>query len=272
MPRRIGWYYLDPAVNRTEIRFEQARQTRNNNMKRTTILAQAICIGILMSHCSLVSGQYKEEQTVNESIGVLNEIMSIPAQGIPRSMLHDAQAVAIFPGVVKASFVVGARHGNGVIMIRDDKGGWHAPVFASLTGGNIGWQVGVQSTDVVLVFKTRKSVNGLLSGRMTLGADAGIAAGPIGRQATAATDTRLGAQIYSYSRSRGLFAGVSFDGSVVRMDSISNATYYKATTPGGPVIIPASAEKLGLEVMRYAGNATDTPPTSNQVPTLKAST
>ena len=146
-------------------------------MKRTTLLAQAICIGILMSQCALVSGQYKEEQTVNESIGVLNEIMSIPAKGIPRSMLHDAQAVAIFPGVVKASFVVGARRGNGVIMIRDDKGGWHAPVFASLTGGNIGWQAGVQSTDVVLVCKTRKSVSGLLSGRITLGADAGIAAG-----------------------------------------------------------------------------------------------
>ncbi len=241
-------------------------------MKRTTILAQAICIGILMSQCSLVSGQYKEEQTVNESIVVLKEIMSIPAEGIPRSMLHDAQAVAIFPSVVKASFVVGARHGNGVIMIRDDKGGWHAPVFASLTGGNIGWQAGVQSTDVVLVFKTRKSVNGLLSGRLTLGADAGIAAGPVGRQATAATDTRLGAQIYSYSRSRGLFLGVSFDGSVVRMDSISNANYYKPTTPGGPVIIPPSAQKLGLEVMKYAGNSTATTPNKNQVPTLQAST
>lgn len=273
-PPRIGWCYLDLADGRNEIRFFKARQTRNNSMKPTPSLTKALCLGILMVHCSLASGQYKEEQTVNESIGVLNEIMSIPAQGIPRSMLRDAQAVAIFPGVVKASFVVGARHGNGVVMIRDDKGGWHAPVFASLTGGNIGWQVGVQSTDVVLVFKTRKSVNGLLSGRMTLGADAGIAAGPIGRQATAATDSGLGSQIYSYSRSRGLFAGVSFDGSVVRMDSIRNATYYKSSTPGGPVTIPLSAQRLGREVMQYTGAATAATFSDNlnQVPTLKAST
>ena len=119
------------------------------------------------------------------------------------------------------------------------------PVFITLTGGNIGWQVGVQSTDVVLVFKTRQSVNGLLSGKVTLGADAAVAAGPVGRQAAAATDTNLGAQIYSYSRSRGLFAGVSFDGSVIRVDRMSNGTYYRAATPGGPVVVPASARTAG---------------------------
>ncbi len=210
---------------------------------------------------------------MRESFVVLNEIMAIPVNGIPLNMLSDAQAVAIIPNVIKGSFVIGARHGNGVVMIRDENGGWHAPVFISLTGGNIGWQVGVQATDVVLVFKTRKSVEGLLTGRMTLGADAAVAAGPVGRQAAAATDSGLGAQIYSYSRSRGLFAGVSFDGSVIRTDTIANAAYYRAATPGGPVIIPAAAQQLGDLVIRYTQNnvVTNQVPVANQTPVRQAS-
>lgn len=213
----------------------------------------ACCFVFLISICTVTNGQMREDKTVQDSITVLNEIMAVPANGIPQSMLNDAQAVAIIPGVLKGSFVVGARHGNGVVMVRDANSGWHAPVFISLTGGNIGWQIGVQSTDVVLVFKTRKSVEGLLSGKMTLGADAAVAAGPVGRQAAAATDTNLGAQIYSYSRSRGLFAGVSFDGSVIRLDKIRNATYYQAATPGGPVIVPPNAEKLATQVIQITG-------------------
>lgn len=242
-------------------------------MRYSSIVVQGICWGLLMFNCATASAQFKEDKTVRESISVLNEIMAIPVNGIPRNMLKDAQAVAIIPNVIKGSFVVGARHGNGVVMIRDDNGGWHAPVFVTLTGGNVGWQVGVQSTDVVLVFKTRKSVEGLLTGRMTLGADAAVAAGPLGRQAAAATDSRLGAQIYSYSRSRGLFAGVSFDGSVIRMNAMANAAYYRATTPGGPVIIPPSAQQLGGQVIQYAGNNIVANPASNarQVPAVQAS-
>ncbi len=228
-------------------------------MNCLSTLKLSLVLGLALSTCSSCWGQFKEESTVRESIAVLNEIMSIPVDGIPRNMLNDAQAVAIIPGVIKGSFVVGARRGNGVVMVRDDNGGWHAPVFITLTGGNIGWQVGVQSTDVVLVFKTRKSVSGLLSGRLTLGADAAVAAGPLGRQAAAATDTNLGAQIYSYSRSRGLFAGVSFDGSVIRLDQKSNAAYYRAATPGGPVVIPESAQQLGAQVISYTGNQVSNP-------------
>ncbi len=235
-------------------------------MKCASVFLQLICVGMLIFPSSSASGQSREDNTVRESIAVLSEIMAIPANGIPRGMLNDAQAVAIIPGVLKGSFVVGARRGNGVVMIRDENGGWHAPVFVTLTGGNIGWQVGVQSTDVVLVFKTRKSVEGLLSGRFTLGADAAVAAGPIGREAAAATDTRLGAQIYSYSRSRGLFAGVSFDGSVIRMDPVSNSTYYRSATPGGPLIIPPSAQQLGMQVMQYAGNQNMVDPNAANLP------
>lgn len=242
-------------------------------MKCLSNVAQGICLSLLMLNCSTTVGQLKEDRIVRESVEVLNEIMKIPANGIPQKMLSDAQAVAIIPHVIKGSFVVGARHGNGVVMIRDDRGGWHAPVFITLTGGNVGWQAGVQSSDVVLVFKTRKSVEGLLAGRIALGADAAVAAGPLGRQGAAATDGSLGAQIYSYSRSRGLFAGVSFDGSVIRTKPMSNAAYYRSATPGGPVAIPASAQQLGSQVIYYAGNHVIANPkqSTKQVPAIQAS-
>ena len=215
-------------------------------------ILSSLSLGLMLSFAQPVSAQTKEDRTVQESITVLNEIMSIPDTGIPLSMFKDSEAVAIIPKVIKGSFVIGARHGDGVLLVRDGTGNWHAPMFISLTGGNIGWQIGVQSTDVVLVFKTQKSVQGLLSGHFTLGADAAVAAGPVGRQAAAATDTRLGAEIYSYSRSRGLFAGVSFDGSVIKVNAMANASYYRPQTVGGSVVIPAAAQQLATQVIHYA--------------------
>jgi lipid-binding SYLF domain-containing protein len=172
--------------------------------------------------------------------------------GIPRALLEDAYGIAIIPNVVKGSFIVGASFGNGVLLIRDENGNWMAPVFVSLTGGNVGWQVGVQATDVILVFKTRKSIDGILAGKFTLGADAAIAAGPVGRKAAAATDGRLQAEIYSYSRARGLFAGVSIDGSAIQLDHLANATYYRSPGPGQPLLVPPSAVQLVEEVAAYS--------------------
>ena len=197
--------------------------------------------------------QTHEDNTVQNANVVLNEIMAVPNSSIPQSMLKDAYAVAIIPKVLKGSFVIGARHGNGVLSVRDANGSWHAPIFVTLTGGNIGWQVGVQSTDVVLVFKSAQSVNGLLSGKFTLGADAAVAAGPVGRQAAAATDGKLSAEIYSWSRSRGLFVGVSFDGSVIEVDQLANARYYRQPTADSPVIVPNAAQQLTAEIARYTG-------------------
>ena len=198
-------------------------------------------------------GQTREERTVSDAILVFDEIMSIRDEGIPREMLKDAHAVAIIPNVLKGSFVLGARFGHGLLLVRDERGAWHAPVFVTLAGGNVGWQVGVQATDVILVFKTRKSVEGLLDGKVTLGGDVAVAAGPIGRQAAAATDTRLGAEIYSYSRSRGLFAGVSFDGSSIKVDPNANAAYYRPASFGGPVVVPEPAQQLVAKVLDQTG-------------------
>ncbi len=206
------------------------------------------------------SAQTREDNTVAQSIEVFREVMEIPANGIPAGLLKDAHGVAVIPRVIKGSFVVGARHGNGVLLVRDEQGSWHAPVFITLAGGNIGWQVGVQATDVVLIFKTPQSIQGIMNGKFTLGADAAVAAGPVGRQAAAGTDTRLSAEIYSYSRSRGLFAGVSFDGSVIQVDSLANASYYRAPSVGAPVVVPPAAQQLVGNITRFTGGGTNGAP------------
>lgn len=168
-----------------------------------------------------------EDQTLRNALSVLTAFRALSVQGIPDSMLRDAQGVAIVPGVIKAGFVLAGTHGRGVMFVRRADGTFGEPLFVSLTGGSLGWQAGVNSTDVVLVFTSQRGVNGILTGqKFTLGADASIAAGPIGRQAMAATDPRLQAEIYSYSRSRGLFAGVALGGSVIRFDERASTSFY----------------------------------------------
>lgn len=199
-------------------------------------------------------GQAREEATVLEATQVLKEVVTGPAAQIPASILKDAYGVAIIPRVIKGGFVVGARYGRGVLLVREPNGVWHAPVFITIAGGNIGYQIGLQSTDLLLVFRTKKSVDGLLAGTFTIGADAAVAAGPVGREAAAATDARLKAEIYTYSRSRGLFAGVSLDGSAIRIDPVANATYYH-TALGGPPTIPIAAQQLAETVAQLTGTA-----------------
>ncbi|MEO8269701.1 MAG: lipid-binding SYLF domain-containing protein [Aureliella sp.] len=209
---------------------------------RTLFIVAVAVKGTFISSTAIA--QFAEESTVESATAVLSETMAIPGSAIPRSLLENAYGVAIIPRVIKGSFVIGARHGRGLLFVRDANGIWHAPVFISLTGGNIGWQVGLQSSDIVLVFKTQKSVEGLLTGKLTLGVDAAAAAGPVGREASAATDGQFQAEVYSYSRSRGLFAGVSIDGSVITVDQLSTGTYYRSPGPGQPVVVPPAALQL----------------------------
>ena len=202
-----------------------------------------------------VSGQTIQDQTVQSASIVLNEALSSPLNRIPAAMLTDCHGVAIVPNVIKGGFIVGARHGKGLLFVRDPDGTWHAPVFITLTGGNIGWQVGVQSSDIVLVFKTARSVQGILTGKMTIGGDAAAAAGPVGRETAVATDGQLKAEIYTYSRSRGLFAGVSIDGSVIQIDQLSTGEYYRSPGPGQPAVIPPAALQLTQTIAAQAGKA-----------------
>lgn len=182
--------------------------------------------------------------TIRQAEQVLAELIAIPVQRIPLRMLADAQGVAIIPRVLKIGFIAGVRRGQGVIMIRDAEGEWSLPQFITLTGGSIGWQAGIQGTDVVLVFRTRTSVERFMRGKFTIGADAAAAAGPVGRNAAAATDAQLRAEILSYSRSRGLFAGVSLDGSVLEINQGANTLFYGAPTTQPPLHVPESAIAL----------------------------
>ena len=166
------------------------------------------------------------------SVRVLKEIMEAPDKSIPTDLLREAHAIAVIPDMVKAGFIFGGRRGEGLISVKSPDGTWSNPSFISLTGGSVGFQAGVSSTDVILVFRTQRGVDSIVNGKFTLGADAAAAAGPVGRTATASTDSQLKAEIYSYSRSRGLFAGVALDGSALRIDYDANeAIYGKGITP-----------------------------------------
>ena len=203
-----------------------------------------------------------EDAKLSDAIQVLRQIMAIPETGIPPALLGNSQGVAIIPEVVKVGFVIGGRFGKGVVSVKDENGEWSDPCFASITAGSIGWQIGAQSSDLILVFKTRKSVEGMVSGKFTLGADVAVAAGPVGRQAAAATDAEIGAEIYSYSRSRGLFAGVSLEGSALEIDGAANGAFYGEPGisaadifAGEAAGLPAGAARLKKLLRQYASGA-----------------
>ena len=162
------------------------------------------------------------------AVRVLKEIMEAPDKSIPQDLLRDARAIAVIPDRIKAGFIFGGSRGEGLISVKTADGTWSNPSFITLTGGSVGFQAGVSSTDVVLVFRTQRGVDSIVRGKFTLGADASAAAGPVGRTASASTDAQMKAEIYSYSRSRGLFAGVALDGSALRIDYDANAAVYGA--------------------------------------------
>ncbi len=172
----------------------------------------------------------KEERRVAEAADVLDQLLRIPETTIPPALLARAYAIAVIPDVVKVGFGLGARRGKGVLVVRQGADSWSNPAFITLTGGSVGWQIGAQSTDVVLVFKSRQGVDDIANGKLTLGADASIAAGPIGRHTEVATDIRFEAEVFSYSRSRGLFAGVAIEGAGVTMDRRANAAFYGSSS------------------------------------------
>jgi lipid-binding SYLF domain-containing protein len=192
----------------------------------------------------------------------------MPEQNIPSWLLERAYAVAVVPDVIKVGLGIGGRRGKGALVVRKDSGEWSNPVFVNLTGGSFGFQVGVQSTDVVLVFTSRQSIEGIVGGKVTLGADASVAAGPVGRQSSAATDIGLTAQVYSYSRASGLFAGVALDGSALTIDHRSNEQYYGRTGILASEIIrtdaaaPATAQTFVAALLRSTTTQAAAAPTS----------
>jgi lipid-binding SYLF domain-containing protein len=196
-------------------------------------MAQRIAVAVFVMALSLCLLQpvlsragVGEEAKVQASTAVIKEVMDIPESAIPPSLLRSAQGIAIFPDLLKGAFFFGARYGCGVLLVRNEDQSWGNPVFFDLLGGSFGLQAGVQSTDVILVLNTLRSLDKICGGKFTLGADASIAAGPVGRHAEAGTDVLLRAEILSYSRNRGLFLGVSLEGAAIQLDYGSTAAFY----------------------------------------------
>jgi lipid-binding SYLF domain-containing protein len=220
-------------------------------------------LAVLMLACVLpVVGEdkeVKEDARIEESATVIKEILGMP-EGIPKDLLNKADCIVIYPSVKKAAFIVGGSYGRGVITCRkgqDFSGSWSAPAMFALEAGSFGFQIGAQATDFVLLVMNESGANSVMSSKVKLGADAAVAAGPKGRDAAAATDIVMKAEILSYSRSQGLFAGVSLEGSTLRSDDGANKALYgkelsaKEIVRQGKVAPPASAKRL-LAILRRA--------------------
>src|SRR4249920_3678340 len=173
----------------------------------------------------LASAQSREEARLLVATQVVEELSAMPDQRAPDWLIARAHGIAVIPNVVKVGLGIGGRGGKGVLVVRNAQGGWSNPVFITLGGGSFGWQAGVQTADLLLVLTTERSVEGIAAGKVTLGADASVAAGPVGRQTSAATDVNL-SEVYSYSRASGLFAGIAIDGSAIAIDKKANAAFY----------------------------------------------
>ena len=194
--------------------------------------AFALAMAICLTATTAVAQSKKQAKKINEATQrsqraarVFTEIMAAPDKAIPKDLLDNAEAVAVFPNVIKAGFILGGRGGNGVIS-RRVKGGWSAPAFFKLGGGSIGLQIGASSTDFVLLFMNEEALKGLLEDKLEIGGEGSVAAGPVGRAASASTNLTLDAGILSYSRSKGLFAGLELKGVVIDPDNDDNEAVY----------------------------------------------
>jgi lipid-binding SYLF domain-containing protein len=223
------------------------------------LVGAAVALNVQQAHA-----QPTVRKTLDEATDVLSAMEAIPARCIPQAVLANAEGVAIIPRVVKAGFVVGGRLGHGLVYSKLPDGNWTGPAFVHLGGASVGFQAGIEGTDLVLVFKHRRSLERILSGKdkLTLGADASIAAGPIGRDAQAGTDAALRAEVFSYSRSRGLFAGVSFEGAVLTYDYELNREFERARPE-----VRAEAANLAMKIIAASGKQTPpAPPPAVAVP------
>jgi len=188
----------------------------------TALAGVALAISATGAHA-----QAREEGKLLLASQVLEEQREDGDRRIPSWLLERAYGIAVIPDLTKIAFFAGGRRGNGVLVIRDKDGRFTNPIFVTLTGGSFGFQWGVQSTDIVLVFTSRKGVEGITGGKVTLGGDASVSAGPVGRESSASTDMTFKAEVYSYSRSRGVFAGLAIDGSVISIDDDENDAFYR---------------------------------------------
>ncbi|HKE83332.1 MAG TPA: lipid-binding SYLF domain-containing protein [Vicinamibacterales bacterium] len=196
---------------------------------RLKSLFACACIALLTSISArpFAADASDEADRVKESATVLGEIMAAPDQAIPESVIDKAVGIAVFPGTVRGGFIIGAERGRGILSARDEKTNmWSTPAFLTITGGSLGLQIGLRATDLILVIQNRRGLENLVRNEFKVGAGAAVTGGPVGRDAQAATDIQLRAEILSYSRSRGLFAGATIEGSTIKEDQDANMRFY----------------------------------------------
>lgn len=181
--------------------------------------------------------QSVEAERASESANVLTEIMNIPENSIPEELMAHAHGIAVIPHVVKGAFGIGGQWGKGLMSQRHENEGWSTPAYIEVGGGSFGFQIGVQASDIVLVFTDEDGLKGMLKGKLKLGADASATAGPVGRKAEIGTDVLLRSAVFAYSRSKGLFAGISLDGSVIGIDDSANRRVYGKNVTGEQILL-----------------------------------
>lgn len=237
----------------------------NRLKSAVAVLCLALCA---TAFAGLARAGAREEGRLLTATEVLQEVKAMPDVRLPDTLLAHAYGIAVIPDVTKVAFIFGGRHGNGVLTVRDKlTAPWSNPVFISLTGGSWGFQAGAQSSDIILVFTTKSGVEGIAGGKLTLGADASVATGPVGRQGSAATDMTFNAEIYSYARTRGLFGGVALDGSVIAIDRAANASLYRKAGVSASEIFsgqapaaPETAQRFLQQLAETTGTAVRTSP------------
>jgi SH3 domain-containing YSC84-like protein 1 len=222
-------------------------------LKRFLVVAT---LALFATLTAVASDRDDDVNRTHKAAQVFQEIMNTPDHGIPHDLLKKAKCIAIVPGEVKFAFIFGANYGRGVVTCRTEHG-WSAPMFLAVDGGSVGYQIGGSSTDLIMLFMNDHALHSLLGDKFKLGGDASVAAGPVGRSADAGTDVRLTAEILSYSRAKGVFAGVALDGAVVQADKSGDKAMYGDTVDrheilSGAVAAPASARRLLHVISEYA--------------------
>ena len=187
------------------------------------------------------AAQDKEQEKLKASITVLNDFSEMK-ENIPSQLLSLSQGIIIVPKMINAGLMIGGKHGKGVAMIKNKNGQWSDPVFVTITGGSVGAQIGVQATDLILVFKSSKTLTEIGKGSFTLGGDLSVAAGPVGRSSSAQTDYKLEAEVYSYSRSKGLFAGITLNGAALSVDAKANNDFYGNSLDANTILTSSKSD------------------------------
>jgi SH3 domain-containing YSC84-like protein 1 len=228
-------------------------------------LGMSMLCGLIVAACAFSAT--KQQERLKAAGEVFQQIMDTPDQGIPHDLVQRSACIGIFPSVKKLAFVVGGSHGAGYILCRknEGKGAWGPPAGFSMSGGSFGFQIGGSATDFVLLFMNQEGVRKLLQDKFTLGADAAVAAGPVGRTAAANTDAQMTAKVLSYSRSKGLFAGLALDGAVLRPSGEDNRALYGSELSAKDLLLdakhapPAGAGKLIQVLDKYSGRQSKKP-------------